>query len=85
MNNWNFSLQEWEKEKLDELVRQESERVDREEREEEIQKGIKKGVEQNTKDIIKNMLLNDFDLKAISKISGKTVEEIKQIKQNLKM
>lgn len=105
MNHWNFSLHEWEKEKLDELVRQESERVDREEREAAIKKGIEEGIqegkelgiqegkelgiqegiEQHTKDIIKNMLMNDFDFETISKISGKSVDEIKQMKLELEI
>ena len=48
-----FSIHEWEKEKCDELVRQESERIDRENRqkalEEGFQQGIEQGIEQGTR------------------------------------
>ena len=92
MSNWNFSLHEWEKEKMDELVRQESERVDREEREAAIKKGIEqgieqgieKGIEQGIENNIKKMLEKNLDKQLISEITGKTIPEIDQIEQKLK-
>ena len=42
--NWNgFNIHEWEKEKCDELVRQESERIEKEKRKEAIKKSMKEG------------------------------------------
>lgn len=48
------------KEKLDEIERIESERIDREEREEVIKKGIEKGSEQTTIKTIKQMLKKEW-------------------------
>ena len=41
--------------------------------------GFERGVEQNTIDMIQQMLKNNIDLEKISKISNKTIEEIKKI------
>ena len=80
MSKLNFNLHEWEKEKMDELVRLESKRVDREEGEE---IGIQKGKEENTLDMIKNMLKNDASLDFVAKVTGKSIEEIEVIKKEL--
>ena len=80
MSKLNFNLHEWEKEKMDELVRLESKRVDREEGEE---IGIQKGKEENTLDMIKNMLKNDISLELIAKVTGKSIEEIELIKKKI--
>lgn len=64
-----FSIHEWEKEKCDELVKSESRRIDREE-------GIQEGIEQT----IKKMLEKKLDKNLISEITGKSIEEIEQIK-----
>ena len=64
----NFSIHEWEKEKMDELVRLESKRIDNEE-----------GMEQKTADIIKSMFDNNIDLDTISKVTKKSLDEIKLI------
>lgn len=42
-----------------------------------------KGIEQNTIDIIKNMLKNNIDYETISKVTNKSIEEIKEIEQSL--
>lgn len=70
MSKWNFNLHEWEKEKLDEIVRLESKRIDREE-----------GIEENTKNNIKKMLEKNLDKQLISEITGKTIEEIEKIEK----
>ncbi|MBQ8681459.1 MAG: hypothetical protein IJ509_00910 [Bacilli bacterium] len=72
IKNWNFNLHEWEKEKMDELVRLESKRVDREE-----------GKEENTLDIIKSMLKNDATLDFIAKVTDKSIEEIREIADSM--
>ena len=74
MSKLNFNLHEWEKEKMDELVRLESKRVDREE-----------GKEENTLDIIKNMLKNNISLELIAKVTGKSIEEIEDIRKKLEI
>ena len=76
MSKLKFNLHEWEKEKMDELVREETKRIEREE-------GFNAGVEQNTIEVIKNMLENNAELEFISKVTGKTIEEIEKIQNNL--
>lgn len=63
------------KEKMDELVRSESKRIYYEE-------GYQEGIDKNTTDIIINMLKNKLDIQMIVKISGKSVDEIEQIKKD---
>lgn len=41
------------------------------------------GVEKGTNDMIVNMLNKNMDIKLISEVSGKTIEEINEIKKNL--
>ena len=48
------------------------------------QKGKLEGIESNKIEMIKNMLEENTDYSYISKISGKTVEEIKEIEKNMK-
>ena len=45
--------------------------------------GRKEGIESNTIEIIQNMLNKRIDYETISEISGKTVEEIKVIENNM--
>ena len=42
-----------------------------------IEKGIKQGIEGKSKEVVINMLNEGSDYNFISKISGKTIEEIK--------
>ena len=60
---------------MDELVRSEAKRIDYEE-------GYQEGIDKNTTDIIINMLKNKLDIQMIVKISGKSVDEIEQIKKD---
>ena len=80
MSKSKFNLHEWEKEKMDELVREESKRIDHEEG---FNAGVEQGIEQNTIEVIKNMLENRLSLDVISKVTGKTIEEIEIIKNDL--
>lgn len=45
---------------------------------------LKRGIEQNTKITIINMLKNNLDLKTISKVTNKSIKEIKEIANSLK-
>ena len=51
--------------------------------EEGIEKGIEKGRNESTTNIIRNMLLNGADLEFISKVSGRTIEQIKNIQKQI--
>ena len=44
-----------------------------------IIQGINQGIEQNKVEMIKSMLENNIDYEVISKVTGKTIEEIKEI------
>ena len=68
-----FILHEWEKEKMDKMVQDNL-----------IELAKKRGIESNTKEMIENMLKKNTDYEYISEISGKTIEEIKEIEENMK-
>ena len=72
-----FSIHAWEKEKLDALVQDNI-------REEAIEEGRAEGIETNKIEMIQNMLKEKYEYQSISKISGKTVEEIKKIDEKMK-
>ena len=46
--------------------------------------GISKGINQNTTKIIKSMLMENTDYEFISKVTGKSIEEIKEIEKSMK-
>ena len=46
--------------------------------------GIEQGAESKTIEMIKNLLFQDIDYNIISSASGKTIEEIKEIENNMK-
>lgn len=118
--NWNgFNIHEWEKEKCEELVRLEAERIEKEKLEkfekfeadrrefeqksdmmkkeqarieaekdrineekdtiEEAKKEIRGMIDKNISDMILNMLNNQIELDMISKITGKSIDEIRKI------
>ena len=81
MNKDEFILHEWEKEQLDAMVRENELEMAKEEG---ISQGISQGIEQKTIDIIKSMIENKIDYKTISKVTSKTVEEIKKIEKSMK-
>lgn len=94
MSKWNFNLHEWNKEKMDQLVKDETERIYLEEKERAIREGrsewleegrkegFEQGIEQNIIATIKNMIENDLDLEVISKVTNKSIDEIKLILDN---
>ena len=45
--------------------------------------GIEQGIKQNTLNIIEEMLNNNIDINTISKVTGKSIDEIEQIKNNI--
>ena len=52
-------------------------------REQGLEEGRKQGIEQKTINIIKSMLGEKLNYEIISKITGKTIEEIKEIESNM--
>ena len=52
-------------------------------REEGIENGIEQGSEDTKLELIKNMLLNKLNYEVISNVSGKTIEEIKEIEESM--
>ena len=85
MNKDEFILHEWEKEKLDKLVKDTEMELAREEgiilgKEE----GISLGREETITSTIRSMLENNIDYETISKVTGKTIKEIKEIENSMK-
>ena len=68
-----FILHEWEKEKMDKMVQENL-----------IELAEERGIENNRLEMIKNMLKENYEYESISKISGKTIEEIKEIEESMK-
>ena len=48
-----------------------------------IEKGLQEGIEYNMVSMIKNMLKKKADYNFISEVSGKSIEEIKEIERNM--
>ena len=48
-----------------------------------IQEGLQKGAEESKKEVIINMLRKKLDYTIISEVTGKTIEEIKEIEKNI--
>ena len=76
MSKSKINLAEWEAEKLNELVREKA-------RESAMNEGIKVGEEKKLKETIINMLKKDIPANTISEITGKTVEEITSLKEQI--
>ena len=82
-----FMIHEWEKEKLDELVR-----ITREKNATKrglakgiaqgLEQGLEQGIEQNRIETVKKMLNEEFDISIISKITDMSEEEIMKIKES---
>ena len=68
-----FILHEWEKEKMDKMVQENL-----------IELAEERGIENYKIEMIKNMLKENYEYESISKISGKTIEEIKEIEDSMK-
>jgi len=75
-----FRLCDWEKEKLVELVRQTELDYAREDAKLE---GRKEGIQETIINTIKSMLSKNFSFKVISEITGKSIEEIKEIQNSM--
>ena len=58
--------------------------VEAKERQADYEEGLNEGINQNTTKIIKSMLMENTDYKFISKVTGKSIEEIKEIEQSIK-
>ena len=67
------NIHEWQKEKMDAMVQNNI-----------YESGIQQGIEDNTITTIKNMLLNNAEYDFISKVTGKSLNEIKEIEQSMK-
>ena len=81
VNNDEVIMQEW--------ILEENERLKHEgqmayAREEGLKQGIEQGTEKNKKEIIINMLNLNIDYNVISKVTGKSIETIKEIECTLK-
>ena len=48
-----------------------------------IEQGIEQGIEDKSKEVVINMLNKNMDYETISEISGKTIEEIKEIENDI--
>ena len=71
-------LDEYERHTLDLIAEMDSKRIEREE-------GKKEGIKENTESIIKSMIENKIDYETISKVTGKTIEEIKEIENSIEV
>ena len=73
-------LDEYERRTLELIAEIDSKRI---EREEAIEEGRTVGIKENTESIIKSMIENNIDFEIISKVTGKTIEEIKEIEESM--
>lgn len=76
----NFNIHEWEKEKLDALVYYNHYKDGLSEG---FEDGFEYGIEENTINTIKEMLKNNASYDFISKVTNKSIDEIKEIEENL--
>ena len=88
MSKSKINLAEWEAEKLNELVREKARESAMNEgikkgRDEGREEGIKTGKEETLRETVINMLKNDIPVETIQKITGKTVEEITSLKEQV--
>ena len=58
--------------------------VEAKERQADYEDGFNNGINQNTTKIIKSMLMENTDYEFISKVTGKSIEEIKEIEKSMK-
>ena len=96
MNNDKVIFEDWEMEKLNELVKYTSEKNLKEKalkeglkqghkqgHEQGLKEGIKEGLKEGIEQTIKNMLNEDMDISLIAKVTNKSEEEILEIKKAL--
>ena len=67
---------------LDYLFFYRKEDLERQDRQFERMEGKEEGIKENTINLIKSMLENNADYDFVSKVTGKTIEEIKKIERN---
>ena len=85
MNEDNFILHEWQKEKFDKLIAENmKEDAIKEGLEQGLEKGLEKGREENKIEMIKAMLKKGITYQDISDISGKSIKEIEEIEKSMK-
>ena len=93
MNEEYFNIHEWEKEKLEELVRYNyyKDGVDEGKLEGKLEgkiegkiEGKLEGIEETQENIIKEMLKDNVDIKLISKYTDKSIEYIKRLEETMK-
>lgn len=84
-----FSIHEWEKEKMDALVKYNYYKDGKDEGfydglEQGIEQGILEGIQENTLNMIKEMIKNKIDIETISKVTKLSQEEIERIEESMK-
>ena len=80
-----FNLHEWQREKLDDLVAYNREQYAiKTGMAKGIEQGIEQGIKQNTIDTIKELLKNNIEIDIISKVTKKSIDEIKNIEESIK-
>ena len=94
MSKDKFILHEWQQEKMQDLEKKEEELYYENQMKETfnqgieqgiekgIEQGIEKGIEKNKVDIIKEMLKEKSSYEFISKITGKSIKEIREIEKS---
>ena len=75
-----FHLHDWEREKWDKIIRDKEIEISKQEG---IDIGMQEGKQEGIMAIIKNMLKENTDINFISKISGKSINEIKKIAKTM--
>lgn len=84
MSNDGFILHEWQKDKMDALVKQnEMEGAKQEGIEQGIKQGIEKGIMENKIEIAKNMLKENMDIQTISRLTTLTETDIQKLKNTM--
>ena len=86
MSKDKFILHEWQYDKMQDLEKKEEELYYENQMKETFNQGMEHGIEQGTEktkvDIIKEMLKEKSSYEFISKITGKSIKEIKEIEKS---
>ena len=82
MSKDKFILHEWQQEKMQDLEKKEEELYYENQMKETFNQGMEQGIEKNKVDIIKEMLKEKSSYEFISKITGKSIKEIKEIEKS---
>ena len=76
-----FSIHEWEKEKMDALVKY---NYYKDGKDEGFYDGLEEGIQENTLNMTKEMIKNNASIEFISKVTKLSQEEIKEIEESMK-